>query len=79
MSKIYAPREPTVSDYTPVSSSSKSKRDGHTLEKRGTNFPPASAYKNDTFYPHVLTGVDVLHNQGILGKGVKVSCVCVIR
>jgi subtilisin family serine protease len=73
---IPRPVEPTVSDFTPVSSSSfsvKSKRDDHALEKRGTTFPPASAYLNDTFYPHVQTGIDVLHNKGILGQGVKVG------
>ncbi|GEM09984.1 subtilisin-like protease [Rhodotorula toruloides] len=71
---IPRPVEPPVSDFTPVSSSSSpnSKRDEHNLEKRGTNFPPASAYLNDTFYPHVQTGIDVLHNKGILGQGVVV-------
>ncbi|BGP02409.1 hypothetical protein JCM10021v2_006124 [Rhodotorula toruloides] len=40
-----------------------------SLAKRsGTTFPPASAYLNDTFDPHVMTGVDKLHNQGILGS-----------
>lgn len=40
-----------------------------TLSKRGgTSFPPASAYANDTFPPHVMTGVDKLHKQGILGS-----------
>ncbi|BGP08502.1 hypothetical protein JCM10049v2_004349 [Rhodotorula toruloides] len=40
-----------------------------SLAKRsGTTFPPASAYLNDTFNPHVMTGVDKLHNQGILGS-----------
>jgi hypothetical protein len=43
------------------------------LEKRGTTFPPASAYTNDQFYPHQDTGIDVLHNRGILGEGIKVS------
>uniref|UniRef100_A0A0K3CFE5 BY PROTMAP: gi/472583139/gb/EMS20793.1/ subtilisin-like protease [Rhodosporidium toruloides NP11] gi/647397360/emb/CDR40336.1/ RHTO0S05e01794g1_1 [Rhodosporidium toruloides] n=1 Tax=Rhodotorula toruloides TaxID=5286 RepID=A0A0K3CFE5_RHOTO len=77
VSLIPRPVEPTVSDFTPVSSSSsaKSKRDHHTLEKRGTTFPPASAYLNDTFYPHVQTGIDVLHNKGILGQGVKIVVV----
>jgi len=42
------------------------------LAKRATNFPPASAYQNDTFTSHVQTGVDKLHNAGILGAGIKV-------
>lgn len=43
------------------------------LAKRATSFPPASAYLNDTFTSHVQTGVDKLHNAGILGAGVKAS------
>jgi hypothetical protein len=43
------------------------------LAKRATTFPPASAYLNDTFTSHVQTGVDKLHNAGILGAGIKVS------
>ncbi|BGP32505.1 hypothetical protein JCM10296v2_004286 [Rhodotorula toruloides] len=39
-----------------------------SLAKRRTTFPPASAYLNDAFDPHVMTGVDKLHNQGILGS-----------
>lgn len=77
--KYRLPREVTVEDYQPVdsASSSKSRRSSldvtePTLEKRGTTYPPASAYKNDTFYPHVDTGIDILHDRGILGEGVKV-------
>lgn len=43
------------------------------LQKRGTTFPPASAYTNEQFYPHQETGIDVLHNRGILGEGIKAS------
>ncbi|GAA6024587.1 hypothetical protein JCM11491_000291 [Sporobolomyces phaffii] len=43
------------------------------LAKRATTFPPASAYLNDTFTSHVQTGVDKLHNAGILGAGVKIA------
>ncbi|GAA6060985.1 hypothetical protein JCM10212_000671 [Sporobolomyces blumeae] len=43
------------------------------LSKRATTFPPASAYANDTFTTHVQTGVDKLHNAGILGAGVKIA------
>ncbi|GAA6050305.1 hypothetical protein JCM3770_002954 [Rhodotorula araucariae] len=78
--KIYAPREPAVDDLAgPSSPSSPAKR----LDKRislsngvsvkATVFPPASAYTNDTFYPHVETGIDALHNNGFLGKGVKIA------
>ncbi|BGP55847.1 hypothetical protein JCM8202v2_003454 [Rhodotorula sphaerocarpa] len=80
--KYRLPREVTVEDYQPVdsASSSKSRRSSldvtePTLEKRGTTYPPASAYKNDTFYPHVDTGIDILHDRGILGEGVKVGII----
>ncbi|GAA5913639.1 uncharacterized protein JCM6883_004034 [Sporobolomyces salmoneus] len=43
------------------------------LAKRATQFPPASAYRNDTFTSHVQTGVDKLHNAGILGAGIKIA------
>ncbi|GAA5979678.1 hypothetical protein JCM5350_003809 [Sporobolomyces pararoseus] len=43
------------------------------LAKRATNFPPASAYLNDTFTSHVQTGVDKLHNAGVLGAGIKIA------
>ncbi|GAA5925680.1 uncharacterized protein JCM15063_005088 [Sporobolomyces koalae] len=32
-------------------------------------------YKNDVFPPHVMTGVDKLHEQGILGAGVKIGVI----
>ncbi|BGP11172.1 hypothetical protein JCM10049v2_007071 [Rhodotorula toruloides] len=45
-------------------------------KRSGTNFPPPSAYANDTFNPHVMTGVANLHNQGILGSSdIKVAIV----
>ena len=34
--------------------------------------PSASAYANDTFGPHVQTGIDKLHAAGQIGAGVKV-------
>ncbi|CEQ43168.1 SPOSA6832_05076, partial [Sporobolomyces salmonicolor] len=43
------------------------------LSKRATDFPPASAYAGDTFGPHVQSGVNKLHDKGILGKGVKIA------
>lgn len=30
-------------------------------------------YKNDVFPPHQMTGVDKLHERGVLGQGVRVS------
>lgn len=47
------------------------------LSKRGsTTFPPPSAYANDTFNPHVMTGVANLHNQGVLGsRDIKVAVI----
>ncbi|KAH8923038.1 subtilisin-like protein [Atractiella rhizophila] len=45
------------------------------LKKRAYKPPPASVYKNDKFAPHVQVGADKLHEQGILGKGVKVAIV----
>ncbi|KAJ8294317.1 Minor extracellular protease vpr [Rhodotorula toruloides] len=48
-----------------------------TLAKRdGVSIPPASAYANDNFDPHVMTGVDKLHNQGVIGSdSIKVGIV----
>lgn len=48
-----------------------------TLAKRdGVSPPPPSAYANDNFDPHVMTGVDKLHNQGIIGSdAIKVGVV----
>ncbi|GAA6041120.1 hypothetical protein JCM8097_004125 [Rhodosporidiobolus ruineniae] len=37
------------------------------------SYPPASAYRGDTFYPHVQAGVSNLHNAGYLGEGVKIA------
>ncbi|GAA6020873.1 hypothetical protein JCM11491_000015 [Sporobolomyces phaffii] len=34
-----------------------------------------SDYKNDVFPPHVMTGVDKLHEQGILGDGIRVGVI----
>lgn len=45
------------------------------LAKRATAAVAASKYKVDTFSPHAMTGVDVLHKRGILGKGVKVAII----
>ncbi|BGP35147.1 hypothetical protein JCM10296v2_006977 [Rhodotorula toruloides] len=45
-------------------------------KRSGTNFPPPSAYANDTFSPHVMTGVANLHNQGIIGSSdIKVAVI----
>lgn len=75
------PTEPVVEDYQPIDQSAMSRRDfaapegdasAAHLQKRGTTFPPASAYTNDQFYPHQDTGIDVLHNRGILGEGIKI-------
>jgi hypothetical protein len=41
--------------------------------------PAASAYKGETYYPHVQTGVAALHNTGYLGEGVKVRFVFLSR
>ncbi|GAA5921646.1 hypothetical protein JCM3775_001744 [Rhodotorula graminis] len=74
--KIYLPREPAVDDYVSTSSMASqrlAKRTSSSFEKRATTFPPASAYAGDTFYPHVETGIDGLHNSGILGAGVKIA------
>jgi len=72
--KIYLPREPAVDDYVSTSSMAPQRLAKRTspVEKRATTFPPASAYTGDTFYPHVETGIDGLHNSGVLGAGVKV-------
>ncbi|GAA5989001.1 hypothetical protein JCM5350_001746 [Sporobolomyces pararoseus] len=32
-------------------------------------------YKNDVFPPHVMTGVDKLHQQGVLGDGIRVGVI----
>ncbi|KAH8923025.1 subtilisin-like protein [Atractiella rhizophila] len=45
------------------------------LKKRAYKPLPASVYKNDKFAPHVQVGADKLHEQGVLGKGVKVAIV----
>ncbi|GAA5897987.1 hypothetical protein JCM8208_003218 [Rhodotorula glutinis] len=74
--KIYLAREPAVDDYVSTSSMASqrlAKRTSSPVEKRATTFPPASAYAGDTFYPHVETGIDGLHNSGILGAGVKIA------
>ncbi|GAA5902544.1 hypothetical protein JCM6882_009312 [Rhodosporidiobolus microsporus] len=43
--------------------------------KRATVDTSATAYANDTFGPHVMTGVDKLHAQGKLGSGVKIGVI----
>lgn len=74
--KIVIPREPPIDDYVSTADSSMSSQPlakrASKAEKRATTFPPASAYAGDTFYPHVETGIDALHNAGILGAGIKV-------
>ncbi|GAA5939392.1 uncharacterized protein JCM15063_004509 [Sporobolomyces koalae] len=66
--------ETVINSDAPVTSASSTPVDTSArLAKRGTNFPPASAYLNDTFTSHVQTGVDKLHNAGILGAGVKIA------
>ncbi|BGP48624.1 hypothetical protein JCM10450v2_004500 [Rhodotorula kratochvilovae] len=73
--KIHPLREPAVADNTASSSSRLSKRIslGVDVSIKATTFPPASAYLNDTFYPHVETGIDAMHNSGFLGRGVKIA------
>ncbi|GAA5984107.1 hypothetical protein JCM10908_006053 [Rhodotorula pacifica] len=79
--KVRLPTDVVVDDYQSVDESVMTRRDlSHdtsppSLEKRGTTFPPASAYTNDQFYPHQDTGIDILHNRGILGAGIKIGII----
>lgn len=84
--KYQLPRDPvdSISDYTfqPVASSlvARSKvtisASGQVSKKRASTIPPASAYRGSTFYPHVQTNINLLHNAGYLGQGVKVRLPC---
>ncbi|GAA6003704.1 uncharacterized protein JCM10292_000694 [Rhodotorula paludigena] len=81
--KYQLPRDPvdSISDYTfqPVASSlvARSKitisASGQVSKKRASTIPPASAYRGSTFYPHVQTNINLLHNAGYLGQGVKIA------
>ncbi|POY75116.1 hypothetical protein BMF94_1746 [Rhodotorula taiwanensis] len=82
--RLRLPKDVTTEDYQPVGDATspapmlrrgflRGTRHAHT--KRGTDFPPASAYAGDTFYPHIDTGIADLHNRGILGEGVKVGVI----
>ncbi|GAA5820677.1 hypothetical protein JCM11251_003108 [Rhodosporidiobolus azoricus] len=61
------PARPAVDDT--LSFSSSPIKDFSTL----ISVNPAVAYRSETYYPHVQTGVAALHNAGYLGEGTKIA------
>ncbi|GAA5865696.1 hypothetical protein JCM8547_002753 [Rhodosporidiobolus lusitaniae] len=76
---ISAPR-PVLLDGAPISTGSLPSSllsTSSRLSRRAYNpaEDTAASYVNDTFGPHVMTGVDKLHREGVLGEGVKVGII----
>ncbi|GAA5924678.1 hypothetical protein JCM10213_000413 [Rhodosporidiobolus nylandii] len=65
------PIEPAVADASSFISSAIS--NFTTLISTKLGVPPKAAYRGETYYPHVQTGVAALHNAGFLGQGVKIA------
>ncbi|OKL57920.1 hypothetical protein UA08_06644 [Talaromyces atroroseus] len=70
---------PSVKSIQPVRAYSLSETSGYTVNQ-GSVLPPAPGPNSltstpDTFSPHVMTGVDKLHDEGHFGTGIKVAIV----
>ncbi|GAA5967745.1 hypothetical protein JCM11641_005753 [Rhodosporidiobolus odoratus] len=69
---IPAPRPVTPENLPVASGSLSSFALAASLTRRASR---GRSYANDTFGPHLMTGVEKLHAQGILGAGVKVGVI----